>query len=117
MAEDLIRERCDACHAGSPRVTDDEIVSLSRRIPSWTLRNEDGVPKLEREFPFRSYVEALDFTQRVGLAAEVEDHHPVLITEARSVRVIWWTHAIHGLHRNDFIMAAKTDAIYTGGTS
>jgi 4a-hydroxytetrahydrobiopterin dehydratase len=48
----------------------------------------------------------------VGELAEAEGHHPVLVTRWGSVTVIWWTHKIRGLHRNDFIMAAKTDALF-----
>lgn len=47
----------------------------------------------------------------MGEVAEAEGHHPALLTEWGSVKVSWWTHAIAGLHRNDFVMAAKTDAI------
>jgi 4a-hydroxytetrahydrobiopterin dehydratase len=75
------------------------------------LNHVDGVPRLERTFRFATYPEALAFTQRVGELADSEGHHPVIVTEARRVRVSWWTHAIKGLHRNDFIMAAKSDAI------
>jgi 4a-hydroxytetrahydrobiopterin dehydratase len=54
----------------------------------------------------------LDFTIRIGELAEQEDHHPVITTEWGRVTVTWWTHAIRGLHRNDFIMAAKSDQAY-----
>jgi 4a-hydroxytetrahydrobiopterin dehydratase len=57
-------------------------------------------------------VEALDFTNRVGELAEQQGHHPAIITEWGKVTVTWWTHKIKGLHRNDFIMAAKTDRLY-----
>lgn len=70
------------------------------------------VPRLERRYRFRHYRQALAFTQYVGEVADQEDHHPVILTEARSVTVTWWTHAIAGLHRNDFIMAAKNDATF-----
>jgi 4a-hydroxytetrahydrobiopterin dehydratase len=56
-------------------------------------------------------VQALDFTNKVGGLAEEEDHHPAILTEYGKVTVVWWTHAIKGLHRNDFIMAAKTDQL------
>jgi 4a-hydroxytetrahydrobiopterin dehydratase len=56
------------------------------------------------------------FTVRVGALAEFESHHPAILTEWGRVTVTWWTHAIRGLHRNDFIMAAKTDAIFAAQT-
>ena len=64
-----------------------------------------------RIFHFPSFADALAFTNRVGVLAEEEAHHPALLTEWGQVTVTWWTHKIRGLHRNDFIMAAKTDAL------
>ena len=58
------------------------------------------------------FAEALEFTNDVGAIAEEEGHHPAILTEWGRVTVTWWTHKIRGLHRNDFIMAAKTDQIY-----
>ena len=66
---------------------------------------------MEKVFTFPDYAGALAFTQRVGALAEIEDHHPALLTEWGKVKVTWWTHAIGGLHRNDFICAAKTDQL------
>jgi 4a-hydroxytetrahydrobiopterin dehydratase len=71
----------------------------------------DGIPRLERQYRFRSFVDALAFTNRVGEIAEAEGHHPAILTEWGRVTVSWWTHKIRGLHRNDFVMAAKTDRL------
>lgn len=108
----LQSERCVACHPGVPKVTDEELPGLLAEVPDWKLSEHDGIPRLERRFRFGDYRSALAFTQRVGELAEAEDHHPAILTEARRVTVTWWTHAIKGLHRNDFIMAAKTDAAF-----
>ena len=109
--EALAQERCTACRKDSPRVTTEEIARLKPLIPDWELTERDGVPRLKRTFRFPNFVEALAFTQRVGELAEAEDHHPTLLTEWGKVTVTWWTHAIRGLHRNDFVMAAKTDRL------
>jgi 4a-hydroxytetrahydrobiopterin dehydratase len=69
------------------------------------------IARLERVFHFRSFADALAFTNRVGSIADDEGHHPALLTEWGRVTVTWWTHKIRGLHRNDFMMAAKTDAL------
>jgi 4a-hydroxytetrahydrobiopterin dehydratase len=111
MSTNLSGERCTACHKDAPRVTGAEIAELKPLVPEWEIIEVDGVPRLERSYRFSSYPAALAFTQAVGEAAEREDHHPAILTEARRVRVTWWTHAIRNLHRNDFIMAAKTDEI------
>ena len=108
----LVRERCVACRRDSPRVTDEETAELRPQVPEWELVEVDTVKRLERTFRFRNFVEALDFASQVGEAAEAEGHHPRLVVEWGRVAVQWWTHKIKGLHRNDFVMAAKTDEIY-----
>ncbi len=105
----LVRERCVACRRDSPRVTDAEMKELSNEIPGWSVVEHDAIPRLEKVFKFPNFVDALAFTNRIGAIAEAEGHHPALLTEWGRVTVSWWTHKIRGLHRNDFIMAAKTD--------
>ncbi|UNU22530.1 4a-hydroxytetrahydrobiopterin dehydratase [Microcoleus vaginatus] len=109
--EQLAKERCAACRANSPRVTAYEIFQLKPQIPDWNLIEKNGIPQIERTYEFPDFKSAIAFTNSVGEAAETEGHHPALLTEWGKVTVTWWTHAISGLHRNDFIMAAKTDAI------
>ena len=109
----LVGERCVACRADAPRVTEQEIAVLKPQIPDWNMVEREGIPRLERTYRFKNFREALAFTNRVGEIAEQEGHHPALLTEWGKVTVSWWTHAIKGLHRNDFIMAAKTDQIAT----
>ena len=92
-------------------MTATEIADLKHEIPDWHLLDRDGIARLERVFHFPSFADALAFTNRVGALAEEEGHHPALLTEWGRVTVTWWTHKIRGLHRNDFIMAAKTDAL------
>lgn len=107
----LSAERCVACRRDSPRVTEAEIAELRREVSGWQLLERDGIARLERVFHFPSFADALTFTNRVGVLAEAEGHHPALLTEWGRVTVTWWTHKIGGLHRNDFIMAAKTEAL------
>src|SRR5437899_13007161 len=104
----LSAERCVACRRDSPRVTAAEIAELRPEISGWQLLERDGIARLERVFHFPSFVDALAFTNRVGALAEAEGHHPALLTEWGRVTVSWWTHKIHALHRNDFIVARKT---------
>jgi 4a-hydroxytetrahydrobiopterin dehydratase len=108
----LTQETCEACRADSPRVTDDEQQELGREIPDWTMIEADGEQRLQRQFALKDFKSALAFTPQVGDAAEAAGHHPAILTEWGKVTVTWWTHAIHGLHRNDYIMAAKSDELY-----
>jgi 4a-hydroxytetrahydrobiopterin dehydratase len=103
---------CVACRKGEPTVTDAEMAELKPQIPDWHVLEVDSVKRLERVFTFPNFVEALAFTNKVGAIAEAEGHHPALLTEWGRVTVTWWTHKIKGLHRNDFIMAAKTDGVF-----
>ena len=108
----LAQMSCVPCRKGAPTVTEAEIAELHPQIPEWQIVEREGIKRLERAFPFKNFAEALAFTNRVGELAEAEDHHPAILTEWGKVTVTWWTHLIKGLHRNDFIMAAKTDQAY-----
>jgi 4a-hydroxytetrahydrobiopterin dehydratase len=90
----------------------DEIREYAREIPDWKILSREDVQRLEREFRFRDFSTALDFTDQVGELAEAENHHPAILTEWGRVTIDWWTHRMGGLHRNDFIMAAKTDDLF-----
>jgi 4a-hydroxytetrahydrobiopterin dehydratase len=111
MAE-LKQQKCEACGPTSPQVTEEELKEFQPQLPEWVIIESSGVKRLERVFKFKDFVRALDFTNKVGAIAEQEGHHPALLTEWGRVGVAWWTHSIDGLHRNDFIMAAKTDEVY-----
>jgi 4a-hydroxytetrahydrobiopterin dehydratase len=89
-----------------------EIEILQPQIPDWQINEVNGEKRLERIFKFRNFAEALEFTDKVGAIAEEEDHHPMITTEWGRVTIEWWTHKIGGLHKNDFIMAAKTDQLH-----
>jgi 4a-hydroxytetrahydrobiopterin dehydratase len=115
MAE-LATQTCVACRGGEPPMTDAEIRRLAPEVPHWQVSDRDGIKRLERVFRFADFRAALAFTTRVGEIAEEQGHHPALLTEWGRVTVTWWTHKIKGLHRNDFIMAAKSDELYAAAT-
>lgn len=108
----LAEMRCVPCRGGEPTVTEEEMAELKPKVPAWEVIDREGVKQLERVFRFDDFQHALAFTDRVGAIAEEEGHHPVIVTEWGKVTVTWWTHKIGGLHRNDFVMAAKTDRQY-----
>ena len=108
----LNNERCVACRRDSPSVSEAEITELKPEVPDWELTHENGIPKLDRLFKFKDFQQALDFTNQLGALAEDQGHHPRLITEWGRVQVTWWTHKIRNLHRNDFVMAAKSDQVF-----
>jgi 4a-hydroxytetrahydrobiopterin dehydratase len=110
--EVLARQSCVACRRDAPTVTDAELAALHPQVPDWELLEVDRIKRLQRVFAFDDFAQALEFTNAVGAIAEEQGHHPALLTEWGRVTVNWWTHKIKGLHRNDFVMAAKTDELY-----
>lgn len=110
--DQLTEMKCIPCRGDEPAITPQELELYRPQVPKWEIVEEEGILRLRRVFKFKNFAEALAFTNRVGELAEEEDHHPVIRTEWGKVTVTWWTHAIRGLHRNDFIMAAKTDKKY-----
>jgi 4a-hydroxytetrahydrobiopterin dehydratase len=110
---ELAQMKCVACQAGEPTVSQGDMYMMHPQIPDWMVIEVDGMQRLERVFKFKNFVQALEFTNKVGAIAEQENHHPLLITEWGRVTVQWWTHTIGGLHKNDFIMAARTDEIFS----
>ena len=110
-ARELARERCRACRSDSPRVADDEAGVLLRQLSGWAIVEADAVKRLAATFRFDDFAAALAFVNRVGALAEAADHHPRVVLQWGSVYVEWWTHTIGGLHRNDFIMAARCDEV------
>jgi 4a-hydroxytetrahydrobiopterin dehydratase len=111
---DLSEQGCEACRADAPRISDDELKRLMSAIPDWEIVVVDGVMQLSREFGFGDFAQAMAFSNRIGDLAEDAGHHPAILTEWGVVKVCWWTHKIGGLHKNDLIMAARTDKAYAG---
>lgn len=109
---DLSQLKCVACRGGDPKLSVVEIAELHPQVVDWQIVEEDGIQRLQRVFKLKDFVQALEFANKVGEFAEEEDHHPMLIVEWGRLTIQWWTHVVKGLHKNDFIMAAKTDAIF-----
>jgi 4a-hydroxytetrahydrobiopterin dehydratase len=114
--EELKSGHCVPCRGGEPTATQEEMERYSQQVPEWRIVERDSVNQLEREYKFKNFRQSLDFTNKVGELAEAEDHHPLIKTEWGKVTVTWWTHKIKGLHKNDFIMAAKTDEAFESTT-
>jgi 4a-hydroxytetrahydrobiopterin dehydratase len=111
---ELTTMKCEACKADAPKVSDAELPQLMRQIPDWTPVSRDGVLQLERLYKFKNFKQAWAFHNKVAQLAEDEGHHPALLLEWGKLTVTWWSHSIKGLHKNDFICAAKSDALLAG---
>lgn len=109
----LAKQECIPCKGDEPTATEEEIKEYKSQVPEWEIETRNGTNQLERTYQFDDFEQALEFTNLVGEIAEKQDHHPKLVTEWGKVKVTWWTHKIGGLHKNDFVMAAKTDQLYS----
>ena len=107
---DLSSQSCEACQIDAPKVPQDQIQILLSEINDWVLIDKP-INKIQKVFSFKSYKESVDFSNKVASLADDEDHHPQIVLEWGKVTVIWWSHKIEGLHKNDFICAAKTDKL------
>ena len=107
----LKESKCEACTIDAPLVTDSEAKNLILELDGWAIDNDSGINRLVKTYKFSNYAESVKFSNKVAELAENEDHHPKIILEYGCVEVLWWSHKIKGLHKNDFICAAKTDLI------
>ena len=106
---DLTAKTCVPCKGGVPPLSPDEAERYLGETPGWTLG--DGTTRIERRFTFGDFAAALDFVNKVGALAGAEGHHPDVGFGWGYCDIVFYTHKIKGLHQNDFIMAAKVNAL------
>ncbi|HTO77392.1 MAG TPA: 4a-hydroxytetrahydrobiopterin dehydratase [Thermoanaerobaculia bacterium] len=105
----LAARHCVPCRGGVAPLSESAARKLLAETPRWALG--DGATRLSRGFEFRDFVQAMEFVNRVAEIAEAEGHHPDITIHWNKVALTLWTHAIGGLHENDFIVAAKIDRL------
>ncbi len=110
--EKLSKAHCEACDISAKTVSKDEINTLMPQVPGWEIIDDAGIHKLSQTFTTKKYTKSMSFTNDVAKLAESINHHPLMVVEYGSVTVVWWSHEIKGLHKNDFIMAAKTSELF-----
>jgi 4a-hydroxytetrahydrobiopterin dehydratase len=108
MKTELTKKKCGPCNEGTAPLKGEEIAKLQHELGDhWKVIDEHH---LEKEYSFKDFKQALDFTNRIGAIAEQEGHHPDIFLGWGKVKLDLWTHNIGGLSENDFILAAKADA-------
>jgi 4a-hydroxytetrahydrobiopterin dehydratase len=105
----LFSRKCVACNKNSTAISSCEANALLQELSGWTISG-DG-KWLEKSYKFKNFVQALDFTNKVGKVAEAQNHHPDIMLGWGYVNIKLQTHAVGGLHENDFILGAKIDAL------
>jgi 4a-hydroxytetrahydrobiopterin dehydratase len=109
---ELAAKECVPCKGGVPPLKGDDLRQLRQKLGhDWKVIDEHH---LEKEFKFKNFKEALDFTNRVGELAENVGHHPDIYLAWGKVRITIWTHKIDGLTESDFILGAKIDQLLSG---
>ena len=104
----LANMACRACTGSEERLTGPDLTQYAAEVPDWAVVNGQ---RIERTFKFPDFRSALEFVNRVGELAQREQHHPDIHLSYGKVKVELWTHKVHGLSVNDFILAAKIDRI------
>lgn len=106
----LLDKKCKPCEGGTPPMSPEEIQNMMSEIDGWVVVEDK---KIEKDYKFKNFKEAISFINSVAEIAEGEGHHPDLsLHNWNKVKITLWTHAIKGLSENDFIMGAKIDALY-----
>ena len=109
MSSDLTAKTCVPCQGGLPPLERHEAEELLKDVPDWRLEN--GFTRIKRKFTFGNFAEALEFVNKVGALAEAQGHHPDIAFGWGYADIVLYTHKIKGLHENDYIMAAKINAL------
>jgi 4a-hydroxytetrahydrobiopterin dehydratase len=104
---ELTARKCKPCEGGVPKLTEGEIGKLLAQLEGWSYRDD----ALVKTYAFRNYHETMAFVNATAWISHREDHHPDLTVGYNQCEVRYWTHAIGGLSENDFICAAKIDAL------
>ncbi len=105
----LAERPCVPCTGGMPPLKGQALAKLAEELGGgWQIVAER---QLEKEYRFKNFREALEFTNRVGELAEAQGHHPDIYLAWGRVKLTLWTHKINGLTESDFVLAAKADRL------
>ncbi|MGV6807408.1 MAG: 4a-hydroxytetrahydrobiopterin dehydratase [bacterium] len=113
----LANQPCESCESGAPPLDEAQTAALLAELPDWHINEYDREKHLVRTYHFDDFQHALNFTIEIGELAEQSNHHPSIITAWGKVTLHWWTHSIGGLHRNDFVLAARCDKAFEAAVS
>jgi 4a-hydroxytetrahydrobiopterin dehydratase len=100
-----------ATRGKTPRLEAAKVSQLALEVPGWTVSETEGHSELRRRITFKDFKVLMGFVNRVAEVAEAEDHHPDFAIHYAQLDLSLWTHDVGGLTENDFILAAKIDAL------
>ena len=108
----LWNQSCDKLNRKSVPISENELVDLYKLLPCWQIQCFENARAVRKLFSFASFKSASLFVKKLTKIQDEQNHHAKVIVDRKNVEVIWWTHMFNNLHKNDFIMAAKTDHLY-----
>ncbi|ELP5729911.1 4a-hydroxytetrahydrobiopterin dehydratase [Vibrio vulnificus] len=103
--------KCEACSIDAVGLNHSQQNELLAELEGWQIIQRHNIPQLEKVYKFKNFMQAWQFSNQIAELAEQEFHHPSILLEWGKVTVTWWSHSIKGLHKNDFICAAKCDQL------
>ena len=109
MTKELKNQKCQACSGNTPKFDEKQISDNLSKLDNWSVNDEQKM--IYKKFNFKTFKQALNFTNKVGEIADIEGHHPDISVGWGYSLIMLHTHAIKGLSINDFIIAAKIDEI------
>jgi 4a-hydroxytetrahydrobiopterin dehydratase len=107
MADDLAQKRCVPCEGGTKPFSPEQIQAHLKLLPGWVLEKDE----IMKTYSFKNFYETMGFVNAVAFIANHENHHPEMAVAYKTCQVRYTTHAIGGLSENDFICAAKIEAL------
>ena len=110
----LWKQSCDRLNRKSIPMSEEELVDIAKLLPTWSIECFKNARTIRKMFKFNSSINTSLFVQKLSDIQDEENHHARVTVDGKKVDVIWWTHLFNNLHRNDFVMAAKTDFLYLG---
>jgi 4a-hydroxytetrahydrobiopterin dehydratase len=105
---ELARKKCVPCEGGVDPLTPEQIRPMLKGLEGWSQEGK----AITKTYSFKNYFETMAFVNATAWISHREDHHPDLLVGYGQCKVSYWTHAIGGLSENDFICAAKLDALF-----
>lgn len=105
---ELVKKKCVPCEGGVPPLTEDQILEYIILVKGWIIEDNK---KISKKLNFVNFKHTMSFINEVARISDEEGHHPVMHVSYGEVEIELWTHAIDGLSENDFIVAAKIDAL------
>lgn len=108
IANSLVRQKCAPCEGGVEPLPANEVTTFLRGLQGWNLEGK----AITKTYTFNNYYETMAFVNATAWVSHREDHHPDILVGYKEAEVSYTTHAIGGLSTNDFICAAKLDALF-----